>query len=348
MTVVAFILLALMLGIYVLLDGYDLGVGMMHLYVARNEREREATMASIGPFWNGNEVWLIAAGGTLFGLFPLVYASSFSGFYLPFMVVLWLLMFRGIALELRGHLASPLWHQFFDVTFTVASGLLALLFGVALGNIVRGVPLDAAHYFSGTFAFLLNPYAVGVGILAVLALALHGAAWVAMRVDGAPAERATRAIRVLSPAVVVLGAAITYATFRVHSPWPNLLTMPWIAVAPLASCVGLIGIVTIREQPRRTFAASTLFLAGMLASASATVFPYLLPGFPLAEQGLSIYTVPVSPNALRTVLPIFIVGLAIVGAYRAFVNRRLARGRGDRPDVAQAPGTTKGSPVTSH
>jgi cytochrome bd ubiquinol oxidase subunit II len=335
--VVAFILLVLMLGIYVLLDGYDLGVGMMHLFVARNERERAATMASIGPFWNGNEVWLIAAGGALFGLFPLVYASAFSGFYLPFMVVLWLLMFRGIALELRGHVPSALWHQFFDVAFALASGLLALLFGVALGNVVRGVPLDASHYFTGTFAFLLNPYAVGVGLLAVIALALHGAAWVAMRVEGAPAERATRAMRVLFPTVVVLAAAITYATFRVHSPWPNLLAMPWIALAPLASCVGLIGIVTIREQPRRTFAASTLFLAGMLASASATVFPYLLPGFPSAEQGLSIYTIPVSPNVLATMLPILIVGLAIVGAYRAFVSERLARGSADRPSVVQGP-----------
>lgn len=323
MIVVAFWVLALMLAVYVLLDGYDLGVGMIHLFVARNDAERAATIASIGPFWNGNEVWLIAAGGTLFGLFPLAYASAFSGFYLPFMVVLWLLMFRGIALELRGHLASDVWHHFFDVTFALASGLLAFVFGLALGNVVRGVPLDASHYFAGTFAFLLNPYAVGVGLLAVLALALHGAAWVALRVAGPPAERAEQALRILTPAVAALAAAITYATFRVHSPWPNLLAMPWIALAPLASCAGLIGIAIVREQPRRTFAASTLFLAGMFASAGATLFPYLLPGFPSAALGLTIFTDPVSPLVLAVMLPVVIAGLALVGAYRTFVAGRL-------------------------
>ena len=169
MIVVAFLLLVAMLGVYVLLDGYDLGAGAVHLFVARDDAERAAVLDSIGPYWNGNEVWLIAAGGTLFALFPQVYASSFSGFYLPFMVLLWLLMFRGIAFELRGEFPSDLWRGFFDVTFAAASVLLILVLGVALGNIVRGVPLDTAHYFQGTFAFLLNPYAVGVGLLAVAA-----------------------------------------------------------------------------------------------------------------------------------------------------------------------------------
>ena len=325
MIVAAFIVLVLMLGVYVLLDGYDLGVGMLHLFVARTDSERAATIASIGPFWNGNEVWLIAAGGALFAFFPLAYAAAFSGFYLPFMVVLWLLMFRGIALELRGHIANDLWHHFFDVTFAVASVLLALLFGVALGNIIRGVPLGSSHYFEGTFTFLLNPYAVGVGILAVAALALHGATWIAMRIDGRTAERASRAVRLLGPVVVVLAAAITYATLQVRSPWPNLLAMPWIVLAPLASCAGLAGIIAIRKQPRRTFAASTLFLAGMLASAAATLFPYLLPGYPTAEHGLSVYSVPYSPTVLTITLPVVIVGLAIVASYRVFIGRRLAR-----------------------
>jgi cytochrome d ubiquinol oxidase subunit II len=217
-----------------------------------------------------------------------------------------------------------LWYRFFDVAFALASGLLVLLFGVALGNIVRGVPLAKSHYFEGTFSFLLNPYAVGVGLLAVAALALHGAAWTAMRVEGAPAERATRAVRILGPLVAVLAAAITYATFQVRSPLPNLVAMPWIALAPLASCAGLAGVIALRGQPRRTFTASTLFLAGMLASAAATLFPYLLPGFPLAERGLSIYTIPAAPNVLATMLPVVIIGLAIVGAYRAFVGSRFA------------------------
>jgi cytochrome d ubiquinol oxidase subunit II len=322
-TVVAFDVLVLMLGTYVILDGYDLGVGIMHLFVARNSAERAATIRSIQPVWNGNEVWIIAAGGVLFAFFPLAYASAFSGFYLPFMIVLWLLMFRGIALELRGHIASDLWRDFFDVTFALASGLLALLFGVALGNILRGLPLGASHYFKGTFTFLLNPYAVGVGLLVVLSLSLHGATWIAMRVEGKPAERAKRAERILLPAVAVLAIAITYATFQVHSPWPNLVAMPWIGLAPIASCAGLVGIFAFRERPLQTFAASTLYLAGMFASAAATLFPYLLPGFPDTERGLTIYTVPAEPSVLATMLPVVIGGLAIVAAYRAFVGVRL-------------------------
>ncbi len=326
MTIVAFVVLALILGVYVILDGYDLGVGIVHLFVARNTDERAATIRSIQPVWNGNEVWLIAAGGVLFAFFPLAYASAFSGFYLPFMFVLWLLMFRGIALELHGHIANDLWRQFFDVAFAVASGLLALLFGVALGNLIRGLPIGESHYFKGTFAFLLNPYAAGVGLLAVLSLGAHGAAWIAMHVAGPPAERAQRALRILTPSVAVLAAAITFATFRVHSPWPNLVAMPWLALAPLASCAGLAGAIAFRERPPAAFAASTVYIAGLFASAAATLFPYLLPGFPQAERGLSIYTIPASPGVLAVMLPVVAGGLAIVVAYRTYVGRHVERG----------------------
>ncbi|MGH8164855.1 MAG: cytochrome d ubiquinol oxidase subunit II, partial [Rhodanobacteraceae bacterium] len=161
MSTAAFWLLIAMVTMYVLLDGYDLGVATISPLVARTDEERAATMQSIGPFWNGNEVWLIAAGGSLFALFPQAYASAFSGFYLPFTIVLWLLMFRGIAMELRSHFKSELWHGFWDFCFTSSSVLLVALFGIALGNIVRGLPLDREGYFLGTFAFLLNPYAIG-------------------------------------------------------------------------------------------------------------------------------------------------------------------------------------------
>ncbi len=325
MILLAFIVLSVMLGAYVLLDGYDLGVGVLHLFVARNDAERAAVIESIGPFWNGNEVWLIAAGGTLFALFPQVYASAFSGFYLPFMLVLWLLMFRGIAFELRDQFPSDLWRGFFDATFAIASGLLILLFGVALGNILRGVPLDSAHYFEGSFGFLLNPYAVGVGVLAVLALAQHGAAWIALRVDGPPAERAAGAIRLLLPITFVLGIILTAATFLVHSPLPNLRAFPLIVIAPLASFAGLLGMLfyVVQGRIQRIFHASMLFLAGIFASAAATLYPYLLPGFPAPQTGLSAYTNPPSHVALATTLTVVIVGLVIVAIYRAYVVRKL-------------------------
>jgi cytochrome d ubiquinol oxidase subunit II len=325
MIVLAFIVLMVMLAAYVLLDGYDLGSGAMQFFVARGDRERTAVLDSIGPYWNGNEVWLIAAGGTLFALFPKVYASSFSGFYLPFMVLLWLLMFRGIAFELRGQLPSDLWRSFFDVTFSAASVLLILLLGVALGNVLRGVPLDKDGYFLGTFAFLLNPYALGVGLLAVAALAQHGAAWIAARVQGAPALRAAAALRVLWPIVLVLTLVMTIATLFVHSPLPNLRTLPAFALAPLASFAGLLAVAAFAFSGRakRVLAASMVFLAGLMASAAFTLFPYLLPGFPAPETGLSIFAEPPSPVALATILTIAIAGLLIVAAYRTFVERLL-------------------------
>jgi cytochrome d ubiquinol oxidase subunit II len=147
MEAIWFCLVALMLTGYVVLDGYDIGAGIIHLLVARSDLERRQILQSIGPFWDGNEVWLIAGGGTLFFAFPALYASSFSGFYLPLMMVLWLLMLRGISIEVRNHIDSPVWKPLWDLIFASASALLAIFFGAALGNVVRGAPLDAEGNF---------------------------------------------------------------------------------------------------------------------------------------------------------------------------------------------------------
>ncbi len=233
-----------MLTAYVLLDGYDLGIATISPFIAHTDRERAATMAAIGPFWNGNEVWLIAGGGALFALFPAAYASSFSGFYLPFIVVLWMLMFRGIAMELRDHLDSQLWRQFWDAAFWLSSLLLVVLFGVALGNLVRGLPLDAHGYFTGTFAFLLNPYALLVAVLAVASLAQHGAAFARLRIDGAPAERAAQLMARLWWVVLALYVAVSAATFAVRGT-PAAV---WLFVVPAISLVSLIALRSRRGR----------------------------------------------------------------------------------------------------
>src|SRR6202166_4049104 len=142
-----FCLVAVMIAMYVLLDGFDLGAGAIHLLVAKTDEERRAVLASIGPVWDGNEVWLLAAAGTLYFAFPALYASSFSGFYLPLMMVLWLLMLRGIGIEFRAHIDNPVWQGFFDLIFFISSALLAIFFGAALGNVIRGVPLGPDGYF---------------------------------------------------------------------------------------------------------------------------------------------------------------------------------------------------------
>lgn len=321
MSTLAFALLAAMLGAYILLDGFDLGVAAITPLVARNAKEREASMRAIGPFWNGNEVWLIAAGGTLFALFPKAYASAFSGFYLPFIVVLWLLMFRGIAMELHAQLDSDIWRDFWDFCFSASSALLAIVFGVALGNLVRGLPLDASGYFAGTFAFLLNPFALLTGILSLIALCLHGAIFLTLRVEGAPAERARALVAWLVPLTLVLSAAttaFTIAALGARGPW-------WWAVFPVAELAGLAiaWVASRRGHARAAFAGSSLLLAALLAAAAAAMYPYLLPGFPIRATGLSVTNVSPSPVALVSALSVVIVGLCAVVVYGTIVARSM-------------------------
>src|SRR5271168_4304445 len=185
-----FMIVAIMVAAYVVLDGFDLGAGAIYLGAGKTIDERRKILRAIGPVWDGNEVWLLAAGGTLFFAFPLLYASAFSGFYLPLMIVLWLLMLRGISIELRSHSGDPLWRSFFDGLFTFSSVLLAVFFGAALANVVRGVPIGTDDYFflplwtnwrTGPHPGILDWYTVTGGVLAVVALALHGSLYLALK-----------------------------------------------------------------------------------------------------------------------------------------------------------------------
>src|SRR5438270_8156923 len=185
-----FAIVAFMIAAYVVLDGFDLGAGVIYLTAARTPAERQAIMRAIGPVWDGNEVWLLAAGGTLYFAFPLLYASSFQGFYLPLMMVLWLLMLRAIGIEFRTHSTSSVWRKFFDVIFSGSSALLAIFFGAALGNVIRGVPLRPDGYFFealwtnwrvGPDAGILDWYTVIAGVVALVALTIHGALYVSLK-----------------------------------------------------------------------------------------------------------------------------------------------------------------------
>src|SRR6201997_413445 len=196
-----FMIVAVMVAAYVVLDGFDLGAGVIYLGAARTPDERRTIMRAIGPVWDGNEVWLLAAGGTLYFAFPLLYASSFSGFYLPLMIVLWLLMLRGIGIELRSHMDNPVWRGFFDFIFFAASALLTIFFGAALGNVVRGVPLGPDQYFfeplwtnfrAGTNPGILDWYTVITGVIALVTLTAHGALYVAVKTEGELQARVRR------------------------------------------------------------------------------------------------------------------------------------------------------------
>src|SRR5438046_2524829 len=220
-----FWLVAVMIVIYVLLDGFDLGAGTIHLLVAKTDEERRQVLGSIGPVWDGNEVWLLAAGGTLYFAFPALYASAFSGFYLPLMIVLWLLILRGASIEFRNHIKSAVWDPLWDFLFCASSLLLAVFFGAALGNVVRGVPLDASGYFFEPLwtnfrlddeTGILDWYTILVGVLALLALMMHGGLWVQMKTSGEVSRRAKRVAGGGWGGGVGVTAVVTGLMFRIQ------------------------------------------------------------------------------------------------------------------------------------
>ncbi|MBC7171266.1 MAG: cytochrome d ubiquinol oxidase subunit II, partial [Polyangiaceae bacterium] len=242
---VAFLLIG-----YVVLDGFDLGAGILHLFIARSREEREQIVASIGPVWDGNEVWLITAGGTLFLAFPKLYAISFSGFYLPLILILWLLSFRALGIELRHHVHDPLWQDFWDVAFSLASLLLAAAYGMALGNVVRGITFDADGRFFAPFwthfgvadpVGIVDYYTATVGVTAVVCLALHGALWISLRTAGGVEARAVKAIWPLYIATIALVIATTAVTLFVQPRvLENLGKYPIGAVFPLLAVGSLV------------------------------------------------------------------------------------------------------------
>lgn len=330
METVWFCLLVWMFGTYVVLDGFDFGVGILHLFVARTEAERRQVIRSIGPVWDGNEVWLIAAGGTVFFTFPKLFAVGFSGFYLALMIVLWLLMFRALGIELRHQLEDPLWTQFWDVAFAAASLLLGVFFGAALGNLVRGVPLNEDGVFFeplwtdfrvGQQTGILDWYTVLVALTAVLALAHHGALWLNARTDEAVAERAVRLAGRLWPLVVMLSIVTTLATVYVQPNVRESLTArPWAVVFVGVAVGGLIGAHVLRKRGRglQAFLASAAYLYGMVALAAIGIYPYVLPGRDPA-LGLTVHDAAAGETGLVIGMYWWIPGMLLACGYFVYI-----------------------------
>jgi cytochrome d ubiquinol oxidase subunit II len=320
-----FLVLTLMLAGYAVLDGFDLGVGALHLFLARKPEERETAIAAIGPVWNGNEVWLLAAGGSMVVAFPHLYAAAFSGFYLALMLVLWLLVLRGVAIEFRHQVDNPLWHDAWDVIFCVSSALLAVLFGAAVGNVLRGVPFDIEGNFQGSFALLLNPFALLCGVLSLVALALHGATYLAMKTDGPLQERARRAIAPLFVAMLVLLLAVVGASFVVQPGFTgNFTRWPVLMCAPLAVAAATIAIPVFARRRRdlAAFLSSATLIVSVLGSAAAGLYPRLLPGLAGSPvSALDIYNSASAPRSLAVALGVYLVAMTIVSVYLVNVYR---------------------------
>ena len=336
METIWFCLVAVMIAMYVVLDGFDLGAGAIHLWVAKTDAERRLVIRSIGPVWDGNEVWLLAAGGTLYFAFPVLYASGFSGFYLPLMIVLWLLILRAIAIEFRGQMDSPVWFKLWDVVFGSASLLLAVFFGAALGNVVRGVPLNDQGYFFealwtdfrlGNNTGILDWYTILVGVAALVTLALHGALWLAMKTEGPVHDRAQKVGRGSYWAALVLTILLTVVTFNVQPHVPdNLSRHPWGYIFPMLALGGLAGMGWFirKKDDSKSFLASCAYILGMLTSVVFGLYPLVLPASTNPAYSLTVTNAKAGDYGLRVGLVWWIVGMILATGYFMYLYRHFA------------------------
>jgi cytochrome d ubiquinol oxidase subunit II len=333
-----FAIVAVMFTAYVVLDGFDLGAGALHLIVARDDQERRTVLAAIGPYWDANEVWLLAAGGALFVAFPGVLAAGLSGFYLAIFIVVWCLILRALSIEFRSHVRERLWRRFWDSVFALASTLLPILFGAALGNVIRGVPLTSDGWFQlalfTTFlprepVGILDWYTVLAGAFALLALMGHGATFLAWRTQGALHERCRRLAVLLYRALAVLWPVVTLATARVN---PALFAaLPgrrfgWLGLALALGGILTVFIATARARPRAAFLGSSAFLTGLLVATAACLFPVLLRSTGSAGRDLTAFNSGSTASGLRVALGWWAIGFPLAAIYFA-VLFRLNRGK---------------------
>ena len=335
METIWFCLVAVMVALYVLLDGFDLGAGAIHFLVAKTEEERRQVLASIGPVWDGNEVWLLAAGGTLYFAFPALYASGFSGFYLPLMIVLWLLILRGTSIEFRNHIKSPVWIPFWDFSFSFSSLLLAIFFGAALANVVRGVPLDQSGYFFeplwtnfrlGEQTGILDWYTILVGVQALLVLMMHGALWLQWKTSGDLNKRSANVAAWSWWGVLATTGLVTALTFSVQpqvslnfKAWPLGYVLPLLAVAGLAG----IPFELRRKNERNAFFASCVYILGMLTSVVFGVYPMVLPARN-PVYALTVHNAKAADYGLKVGLIWWVIGMALATVYFTYVYRSFA------------------------
>ncbi|MDK2771189.1 MAG: cytochrome d ubiquinol oxidase subunit II [Flavobacterium sp.] len=333
-----YIILVAMLAIYVILDGYDFGAGIIHLFFAKTEKDKKAITNAIGPFWDANEVWLIAAGGVLFFAFPTLYASSFSGFYLPLMMVLWLLIFRAVGLELRGQIHHPMWEAIWDKAFGIASLLLALFFGAALGNVVRGVNLGMVqngisthepHYFflplwnesfspQAEHQGIIDWFTLMLGIIAVVALTIHGANWIIFKTNSDLNSKLKNVVFKLNFVLLALVIASLLIWHIIEpEPFHNFIKYPFLWVLPIITFIGIFGLFKVRtfKKDGYGFLFSTLFLLGGLASTVASIFPKLLPSTNKINPSLTIENVAAHEYGLSIGLSWFFIAVILVVIY---------------------------------
>jgi len=346
-----YIVLMGFLSVYMILDGYDFGAGIIHLFYAKTEEDKKLIVRSIGPFWDANEVWLVAGGGILFFAFPTLYASSFSGFYLPLIMILWLLIFRGIGIELRNQINHPMWHVIWDKAFGISSLLLALFFGLALGNIVRGVNLggvvngvslyEPSYFFLPLWNSTLNPvndnlgiidwFTILLGIIGVISITIHGANWIILKTNSSINAKLKKLVFNLSFVLAGL-VVISIITWHLIDPNPmkNYSNYPLLWIFPMIMFLGLSGLFYTKffTDDKSGFISSSMFLFGGFSSTVVAIFPNLLPSTNNINPSLTIYNTAADSYGLSIGQNWFFVGIVLIIIYVIF-QYRIFKGKMD-------------------
>ena len=311
-----FLLVGTLLAGYAVLDGFDLGVGALHLLVKKDEHRR-VLLNSIGPVWDGNEVWLVTGGGALFAAFPVVYATVFSGFYLAMILVLFALIFRAVAIEFRSKQEMPWWRGLWDVSFSLASIGASFLFGVAFGNVIGGIPLDGAGEFSGTLLTLLNPYALLTGVTTVALFTMHGAIYLALKTGG-EVQAAVRGWinRAIIFFVICYGTTTMATLLYVPHMGETIKRQPWFFVVVLLTMLAIANVPREihRRREGRAFVSSSLAVLGLFALVGIGMYPDLVTATDPARN-LTIYNASSSPKTLAIMLTMALIGIPLVLAY---------------------------------
>jgi cytochrome d ubiquinol oxidase subunit II len=308
-----FVLIAVLWCGYFMLEGFDFGVGMLVRVLGKDEAERRVVINTIGPLWDGNEVWLLTAGGATFAAFPDWYATLFSGFFLPLLLILLALIVRGVAFEYRGKRDDQQWRDRWDAALLVGSVVPALLWGVAFGNIVRGVPIDADKVYTGGFFHLLNPYALLGGVTTLTVFLLHGALFLGLKTRGTIRSRANRLASQLFPVVVPVAAAFLIWTL-------SLRGSPTAAVVAVVAAVGLLLAwqASLTHREGRAFTASSVAIVATVVTLFVALFPDVMPSTTSDAYSLTVENASSSPYTLKVMTWVALLGTPVVVAYQAW------------------------------
>lgn len=319
-----FFLLGVLLTGYAVLDGFDLGVGILHPFVARNDKDRRTLMNAIGPVWDGNEVWLVTFGGAMFAAFPIAYATVFSTFYTAFMMLLCGLIFRAVSMEFRSKMPHPAWRAFWDGAFFLSSFVISLLFGVAVGNMMQGIAIDGAHTFQGSFFDFLNPFAVLTGLLVVALFAMHGGIYLIFKTRGELRVKISRGIWTAYALFVALYVLVSiYANLFVPNATANFRVSPAAWLVPVLNLAGVAAIPLLlrKKRPGLAFLASSFCILAFILLFAIAMSPNLVHSSLGAENSLTIYNSAASQKTMGIMLIIACIGMPLVLTYTILIYR---------------------------